>query len=185
MDLRNIRRINVIGTSGSGKSTFSRRLAKALALPCIEMDAVYWGRDWHEPADSEFLPKVAAIVAQSDWVLDGNYSRTNAIKFRRAQLVVWLDMSFARTMYRVTKRSFQRAWTREEIWENTGNRESFAKAIFSPKSPIRWALANYQRNRRRYATLGDNPEFSELKLVRLRTPREVATFLDEAEALRL
>lgn len=35
-------KINVVGTSGSGKSTFSRRLAAQLAIPYIEMDALFW-----------------------------------------------------------------------------------------------------------------------------------------------
>ncbi|HDY8086621.1 TPA: (d)CMP kinase, partial [Vibrio vulnificus] len=35
-----MKRINVIGTSGSGKSTFSRQLASKLKYPYLEMDAI-------------------------------------------------------------------------------------------------------------------------------------------------
>ena len=31
-------RINVIGTAGSGKSTFSKRVAEKLDIPCIEIE---------------------------------------------------------------------------------------------------------------------------------------------------
>jgi adenylate kinase family enzyme len=36
-------RILVVGTSCSGKSTFSRRLASILAIEHVELDALYWG----------------------------------------------------------------------------------------------------------------------------------------------
>ena len=39
-------RIAVIGTSGAGKTTFSRRLAAALSAPHIELDAINWGAHW-------------------------------------------------------------------------------------------------------------------------------------------
>lgn len=35
-------KINVVGTSGVGKSTLARRLAQDLSLPYIEMDVLYW-----------------------------------------------------------------------------------------------------------------------------------------------
>ena len=31
-------RINVIGTAGSGKSTFSKKIAEKLDIPCIEIE---------------------------------------------------------------------------------------------------------------------------------------------------
>ena len=74
--LSQIRRINVVGTPGSGKTTFGRRLAEVLGLPFVEMDQVYWGRDWAEPTDEVFFPELERITAGPSWVLDGNYSRT-------------------------------------------------------------------------------------------------------------
>ena len=41
-----MKRINVVGTSGSGKSHFSSRLAAKLGVPYIEMDAVFWLPNW-------------------------------------------------------------------------------------------------------------------------------------------
>jgi len=84
--LSKIERVNVIGTSGSGKSTFGRQLATRLGVPFVEMDAVYWGPDWTEPSDEAFIPKIKAIADGSHWVLDGNYSRTTAVKWRQVQL---------------------------------------------------------------------------------------------------
>ena len=69
-------KINIIGTSGSGKSTFGRRIAEALAIPYIEMDRLYWRANWQGTPDDEFLATLEkALAASPDWVLDGNYNR--------------------------------------------------------------------------------------------------------------
>ncbi|MDQ2910269.1 MAG: (d)CMP kinase [Actinomycetota bacterium] len=48
------RRINVKGTSGSGKSTFARELASRLELRYVELDALHHGPNWSEPTDESF-----------------------------------------------------------------------------------------------------------------------------------
>ena len=52
--LSRIERINVVGTSGSGKSTFARELAELLKLLYYEMDQLFWKLDWQESSDDEF-----------------------------------------------------------------------------------------------------------------------------------
>jgi len=44
-------RINVVGTSGVGKSTLARHLAGRLAVPYIEMDRLYWRENWQGTTD--------------------------------------------------------------------------------------------------------------------------------------
>ena len=83
-------RVNVVGTSGSGKSTFARLLASKLELPVMEMDALYWDRNWSEPSDEVFFTRLRAALAQPRWVLDGNYDRTLPIKWQAATTVIWL-----------------------------------------------------------------------------------------------
>ncbi len=48
-------KINVVGTSGVGKSTLARRLAQILSLPYIEMDRLYWRPDWQGTPDDELF----------------------------------------------------------------------------------------------------------------------------------
>lgn len=43
--------INIIGTTGSGKSTFARKLAQKQQLQYIELDNLLWLDDWQESAD--------------------------------------------------------------------------------------------------------------------------------------
>lgn len=175
-----MQRINVVGTSGSGKSTFGRRLATQLDLPYMEMDRLYWGPDWSEPDDASFLSRVQSETEQSRWVLDGNYSRTTRIKWRNVQMVVWLDLSLARTLFRVTSRSVKRSLSQREIWPGTGNRETLSKTFLSRDSIVLWSLKCYHRNRRQYAKLIGGIEFAHVEFVRLRNVGAIDGFLQRA-----
>jgi adenylate kinase family enzyme len=171
-------RINVIGTSGSGKTTFARRLAQALGLPYYEMDALFWKSGWREVSDDEFFEKVEEITARPAWVLDGNYAKTQPIKWKRVEQVVWIDPPFLRTVCRVTARTIRRGFTREELWPGTGNRESLAQAFLSRKSIIWWAIRQHPRHGAKYPALMASSEYAHISFVRLRSDAQVQRFLE-------
>ncbi len=177
-DLSGYQRINVIGTSGSGKSTFANNLAAALDLPCFEMDALFWKPDWVESTDNEFLPKVAQVAARSEWVLDGNYSRTFDIKINRAQLLVWIDLPFLTTTYRVTRRAIKRSFSKKELWPNTGNRESLKKAFLSRESIIWWSITHYYPTRDKYENLMHSDTYEDIAFLRLTSRGQIARLLN-------
>ena len=41
-----MKRIMIIGSGGSGKSTFSSKLSEVLGLPLYHLDAYYWKPGW-------------------------------------------------------------------------------------------------------------------------------------------
>ena len=47
-------RINVVGTTCTGKTTLARRLSEVLGIPHVEMDALYWEPNW-TPAPADIL----------------------------------------------------------------------------------------------------------------------------------
>lgn len=49
-----MRRVSVVGNSGSGKTTFAGQLATRLGIPHVELDAIYWGPNWSH-LDNETL----------------------------------------------------------------------------------------------------------------------------------
>lgn len=170
-------RINVVGTTGSGKSTFSKQLATALQIPYVQIDQVYWGRNWYEPKDEEFFPKLQKAIAMDSWVLDGNYQRTQPIKWKNVQVVIWLDYSFPIVFYRAVKRAITRSLTKEELWEGTGNRESFRKSFFSTDSILLWTLKTYWRNRKRYQRDMEDCRYAHIQFFRLPSPAKANEFL--------
>jgi adenylate kinase family enzyme len=63
-----MRRVAIIGTTGSGKSTLGERLAVRLGCPFIDLDALNWGPNW-----------TAVALAGDCWVAAGNYSKVRDI----------------------------------------------------------------------------------------------------------
>jgi adenylate kinase family enzyme len=122
-------RVAVIGSSGSGKTTFARRLGEVGQIPFVELDAINWQAGWHDLVTHEpeaFVRRVEAAIAGDAWVTDGNYSKVLPAILARATHVVWLDYSRAVVMPRVIGRSFARALDGRELWPGAGNRERFS-----------------------------------------------------------
>lgn len=171
------KKINVVGTSGSGKSTFSKRLAEILNAPYVEMDKIFWGPNWYFPSDKEFFSNLKNSLVSDRWVLDGNYTRSIPIKWENVDVVIWLDYPFAKTLFRAVKRAFRRSLRKEELWAGTGNRESFKRSFFSKDSIILWTIKTHGQVRQRYQSLMADPKFSHIKFIRLRSDAEAEAYL--------
>lgn len=178
-------RVNVVGSSGSGKTIFSRKLAAARGCPCVELDALFWGPNWTQRSDEEFYALIEEALLGERWCLDGNYSRSVPIKWKRVQEVVWLDFSFPRTFWRSLTRAIRRASSKEEIWPGTGNVETFRKGFFSRDSIILWSISNYSSIRRRYLATMRDPQFSHIRFTQLRSPRDAEAYLKKAPRVNL
>lgn len=178
MKAERLQRINIIGTSGAGKSTFARRLSNKLNHQYIELDSLFWKPHWKESSDQEFHQKIELALAPKSWVLDGNYQKSEKLKWKYVQTVIWIDYSYHRVIYQATKRAFFRILTKKELWPNTNNRESFAKTFLSKDSIIYWTLTTYHKNKKRYESIMNNPEYSHIHFVRIKNPKEAENFLN-------
>ncbi len=122
------------------ESTLARRIASQLNIPYIEMDLLYWRPNWQGTPKEDSMPDLTQALSQPDWVLDGNYDRSRDIKWRDVDVVVWVDYGFWHTLRPVTLRAIARARSRQELWPETGNRESLRRAFLSRDSIIFWML---------------------------------------------
>jgi len=170
-------RVNVVGASGSGKSTFSKQLASRLEQPLVEMDALFWNPHWSESPDEVFFARLRSALAHPRWVLDGNYDRTVPIKWQDVTAVIWLDYSLPRTLLQGLERALFRAWTQVELWPGTGNRESFRTTFFSKKSVLLWSLRSHGKLRTRYGQRMTDPAYAQIAFFRLGSPTEAQAFL--------
>ena len=59
-----MKKIIVIGSSGAGKTYFSKRLSKTLNIELIHIDRVYWGPGWTEPTINEWKATLANIISR-------------------------------------------------------------------------------------------------------------------------
>ena len=169
-----MRRVNVVGTSCSGKTTLARTLAERLDVAHVEFDALFWDRDWTPVPREVFRQRLTAALASERWVADGGYDAVRDITWARADTIVWLDYPLPLVLRRWAARTIRRIRTREEFWPGTGNRESLRNA-FRRDGLLWWILRTHRgRRRRMIERLAGRPD---LPLVRLRSPRETAAWL--------
>ena len=170
------RRINVKGTSGSGKTTFAQELARRLELPFVELDALHHGPDWSETPTDEFRARVTAAIdaAPEGWVLDGNYRhKVEAIVLAQADTLVWLEPPLRVSLGRLGRRTWRRWRGAEELWH--GNRELVRNMIGPRKGLFAWAVRSYFHHKRELpAAVARHPH---LRLVHLHSAPEVEAFL--------
>ena len=173
--LDDMRRVSVVGNSGSGKTRLARRLAGVLGVPHIELDAIHHLPGW-EPINPEtFLAEIEALTVADGWVVDGNY-RTVVVDgpvWRRADTVVWIDLPRRTVMYQVIARTLRRVVRREELWN--GNREPLRNLYaWDPyKSIIRWSWTQHAKYQERFSSAMTSPLYGHLHFVRLRNHAEV------------
>jgi adenylate kinase family enzyme len=169
-----------MGTTCSGKSTLARALADRLGLPYIELDALYWGPGWSQPDAEDFRGRVEPFVRADAWVVDGNYSSTlGDLVLQRADTLVWLDLPLARILWRVWRRTIGRIVSQAELW--SGNRETWRSAFFMRDSLFLWAVKTHRRFRRRLPVRLARDEYAHIRLVRLRSPREIRRWLEQTD----
>lgn len=106
------RRVLVIGSAGSGKSTFSRALSTRTALPVVHLDVHYWGPGWVKPSDEEWRERQRVLLSGDAWIADGNYLETLDLRLERAESVVLLDTPW----WTCARRAFVRGLRRPAGW---------------------------------------------------------------------
>jgi adenylate kinase family enzyme len=89
-----MQRILVMGSSGSGKSTFARRLSETTGIPFVSLDALFWQPGWEPTEPAVFEARVTEAANGARWVMDGNYSERPSGELRRrlADTIVWFDL---------------------------------------------------------------------------------------------
>ena len=64
------RRVHVIGTSGSGKTTVAGAIADKLGIRHIELDAINWQPGWTELPKDQFYERVREETEHGDWTIE-------------------------------------------------------------------------------------------------------------------
>ena len=103
--LRAAGRIMVVGCSGGGKTTLSRKIAERFALRYLSMDRdVYWLAGWQirDPADQRAL--IFELCAADRWIMDGNNTASFDLRVPRADLVLWVRLPRWRCFWGIARR---------------------------------------------------------------------------------
>ncbi|MDQ8035935.1 MAG: hypothetical protein REI12_00820 [Pedobacter sp.] len=164
-----MKKILVIGSGGSGKSTFSAQLGKQLHMPVIHLDAHYWQPGWVEPTKAQWLARVHELCQGEQWVMDGNYSGTLVPRLAACDTVIFLDLPRLLCLWRVLSRSLR-------YWGQT--RPDMAEGCPEQFSPEFWCwIWNYPRDSRPRALALIEKNAAGKHIIRLRSAQAVRQFL--------
>jgi adenylate kinase family enzyme len=165
-----VRRIAVIGSGGSGKSTFADGLGERLGVPVIHLDHLYWRPGWQPTPDEEWRAVQRHLVLKESWIMDGNYGSTLEIRLAVADAVYFFDLPTWRSLVGVLAR-----WVRNH-----------GKAIQAEGCPehvswefLRWVW-RYRRDSRPRVVAALREHAGSARVVVIRSRRDAARALTGA-----
>ena len=161
-------RVVVIGSGGSGKSTFSRELGRAIRIPVIHLDREYWRPGWEETPKDEWAIRVAEMLGGERWIIDGNFGGTREMRMRAADTIIFLDLPRRVCLYRILKRTVKYyGRSRPDMAEGCNERLDLEFILW---------VWNY-RNRGRKRILAELEGLGDRRVIILKNRRQVIEFL--------
>lgn len=106
-EITKMKRILIIGCCGAGKTTLALELGNRLKIPVHHLDQLWWLPGWKEDSPENFDAKLAGILKEDRWIIDGNYNRTLPERLKYADTVIFLDYSRLRCIHQVLKRTLR------------------------------------------------------------------------------
>lgn len=99
-----MKKVMVIGCPGSGKSTFSRALHEITGLPACHLDMLFWNADRTIVPKEIFRERLAEVIAQASWIMDGNHGSTMELRMQACDTVFFWDYPLDVCMNGITER---------------------------------------------------------------------------------
>ncbi len=97
-------KILIIGVSGSGKSTFAKKLSKKLTIPIIHLDQFFFEPGWIKVEKSLFEKKVLEQIKTARWIIDGNYTNSVELWIKDVDTIFYFDFPVWLCLWNVIKR---------------------------------------------------------------------------------
>ncbi|MFK5883724.1 MAG: (d)CMP kinase [Candidatus Izemoplasma sp.] len=103
-----MKRIVILGPSGTGKTTLGRNLSEKLNIKALPLDSVYWKKNWSNISKPEFnIYMHKFLIKNNSWIIDGNYSNHHHLKYRLdlADTIIILDYGVKASLKGILERA--------------------------------------------------------------------------------
>jgi adenylate kinase family enzyme len=117
LNIKEKRRISIVGSIAVGKTTYAKKLSKKTGIPVYHIDSIQYDEKLNIKELSQIRSEIDKIENQDQWIIDG-YGPLDMLesRFQKAEEIIFLQRSlllnFIMLSYRVTKNFFI---TRKEL----------------------------------------------------------------------
>ena len=100
------KRILILGTGGSGKTTLGKKIGKIISAESKSVDDLRYSNDFnHRFSDKKQDNNLKRLLGKNKWVLDGVYNETYITSaLKKADLIIVLKSSRLKLVYQIMKR---------------------------------------------------------------------------------
>ncbi len=151
----------IVGVSGSGKSTFARKLSFKNNIPAYFMDAIMWKPGWNYVGEEETTKQIEVLLTKPEWIFEGYIVKTiRAQVFEEASTIIYLDYSRWISTWRYLTRCWKHRKTPRPELEGSPEKFSFKflKLVWTKGEAI--SLNKFLKN------------VDQNKIVKLKSPKE-------------
>ena len=163
MNWSKVKRISIVGPSGSGKSTLAVKLGKVLNLPVHHIDCYFIKPGWQAGDKLVVAKQIEEVTKTDEWIIDGNYKLTLENRFKRSDLIIFLNFPLEFCIQSIKQRHDKK--------ERLGLPE-----YLKPEDERLTELLDKVTEKGRYATLVPLCEKHKHKVIELSTREQVNDF---------
>jgi adenylate kinase family enzyme len=157
-----------MGTMGSGKTTLAKKLSDKLKIKNYDLDDIVWIKKFTKQRDKMLrIKKLKEIVDKKQWIMEGVHNEWNEYAFKKADLVIWLDLNPHYVVRNLVKRYLIGKVKRNERGDFKTQWDSVKYAI------------NYRKGTKKYNFHKLMVEKYNFQLVHIKTRRQLNKFLEE------
>ena len=148
-----MRKIIILGNSGSGKSTFTSHLANKLHIDFLHLDPIVYKYSWDNPEFKEMEDKVSQLLAKPSWIIDGNFINNALKRFELCDTIFFLDINRFVCVRSVLKRH------KQYKGKHRDSRSDFCDERIT-KNYLKWVFFDFYKTSRKtiLKIIKDNPD---------------------------